>query len=92
MGLFDIFSSVFHASSSSSGIYCPECGTEMNENNAEMSLTCPSCGYTFNTTCGYNYDGDMDYSYDEDDDIPEGCAACGGPYPDCKTSCKLFDD
>lgn len=24
--------------------------------------------------------------------IPIGCSACGGPYPDCKTSCKLFDD
>ena len=20
------------------------------------------------------------------------CRACGGPYPYCKTSCKLFDD
>ena len=26
------------------------------------------------------------------DNIPEGCAACGGPYPDCTTSCKIFDD
>lgn len=24
--------------------------------------------------------------------IPEGCAACGGPYPDCKWSCPMFDD
>ena len=24
--------------------------------------------------------------------IPPGCAACGGPYPKCKTSCKIFDD
>ena len=23
---------------------------------------------------------------------PEACRACGGPYPQCKTSCKLFDD
>ena len=30
--------------------------------------------------------------YQECDDIPEGCAACGGPYPQCTTSCKLFDD
>ena len=27
-----------------------------------------------------------------DDDIPEGCAACGGDYPNCTTSCPLFDD
>ena len=25
-------------------------------------------------------------------DIPEGCLACGGPYPSCKDSCPVFDD
>lgn len=29
---------------------------------------------------------------DWDDDIPEGCAACGGNYPECTSSCPLFDD
>lgn len=24
--------------------------------------------------------------------IPSGCKACGGPYPDCMTACKIFDD
>ena len=24
--------------------------------------------------------------------VPSGCAACGGPYPYCKTSCPIFDD
>ena len=35
-----------------------------------------------------------DYMNDENDEdnIPEGCVACGGPYPSCKTSCPLFDD
>lgn len=28
----------------------------------------------------------------DDDDIPEGCAACGGPYPNCVDSCSMFDD
>lgn len=23
---------------------------------------------------------------------PAGCRACGGPYPYCKASCKMFDD
>ena len=27
-----------------------------------------------------------------EDDIPEGCAACGGNYPECISSCPLFDD
>lgn len=29
---------------------------------------------------------------DNEDNIPEGCLACGGPYPSCKTSCPLFDE
>lgn len=28
---------------------------------------------------------------DTEDDIPRGCAACGGPYPKCKISCNIFD-
>lgn len=28
-----------------------------------------------------------------DDDMPEGCAACGNPaFPDCTSSCPMFDD
>ena len=26
------------------------------------------------------------------DEEPEACKACGGPWPDCMDSCKLFDD
>ena len=38
---------------------------------------------------------DYEEYYDEEeseDDMPECCIACGGPYPDCMTSCKIFDD
>ncbi len=38
------------------------------------------------------FDNDDESFYENDDEIPEGCAACGGPYPCCKTSCKIFDD
>ena len=24
--------------------------------------------------------------------IPEGCSACGGPYPSCMSSCPMYDD
>ena len=24
--------------------------------------------------------------------IPSGCRACGGPYPECRSSCSLYDD
>ena len=27
-----------------------------------------------------------------DGDIPDVCFACGGPYPDCTTSCKMISD
>lgn len=37
-------------------------------------------------------DGMEDEYYDGDDDIPEGCRACGGDYPNCKTSCPMYDD
>ena len=43
--------------------------------------------------CGYQEEGMFIEDYAEDPDaIPPGCAACGGPYPQCKTSCKIFDD
>ena len=31
--------------------------------------------------------------YDDDDEGDVGCTACGNPaYPECKSSCPLFDD
>ena len=32
------------------------------------------------------------YDEDEEDEIPEGCMACGGPYPDCSDSCPIYGD
>ena len=31
-------------------------------------------------------------NYNDILDIPEGCRACGGPYPSCMSSCPMFDD
>ena len=75
---------------------CNECGaimdrTEDPEGGCDI-LVCPNCGEEVD---------EMDYEYegyeDDDDDLfsdepPQGCVACGGPYPQCTTSCKLFDD
>lgn len=36
----------------------------------------------------YDYDSD---EFDEDE-IPEGCLACGGPYPLCIDGCALFEE
>ena len=62
--------------------------------------TCPSCGWEIDEM-DYEYeDGDeMELVLDErgDDRLiyrndmpPAGCRACGGPYPYCKASCKMF--
>lgn len=40
----------------------------------------------------YEPDPESDEYPDEIDGVPVGCAACGGPYPDCMISCDMFDD
>ncbi len=30
--------------------------------------------------------------WDDFNSIPEGCAACGGDYPNCTSSCPLYDE
>lgn len=81
---------------------CNECGAVMDRvadpDGACDIYVCPSCKWEID---------EMEYEYDHGDeeewtpelvgmyqgDIPpSGCRACGGPYPHCKTSCKLFDD
>lgn len=85
---------------------CNKCGAVMNrredpEGGCDI-YTCPSCGWEIDEM-DYEYeDGDeMELVLDErgedclifkNDMPPAGCRACGGPYPYCKTSCKMFDD
>ena len=53
-------------------------------------LVCPSCGWQIDEM-EYEYEDD-ELHYLDEDVPPAGCRACGGPYPQCKSSCKLFDD
>lgn len=83
---------------------CNECGAIMDckEDSAggyDM-YTCPSCGWEIDED-DYEYDdGDPEEKEWAPGALnayggnvpPSGCRACGGPYPHCKTSCKLFDD
>ncbi len=80
---------------------CNNCGAVMDTktiSTVREDYICPACGWAVDS---------MDYEYDSDEteewtsemlkvfgeDIPPaGCIACGGPYPHCKSSCKLFDD
>ena len=56
-------------------------------NKKTRLVSCPNCG---NEWLIDNRDEIINDSCDND--IPECCIACGGPYPQCMTSCKIFDD
>lgn len=82
---------------------CDKCGAVMNRKDGLVGendiYVCPSCGWKIDVM-DYEYkddDKEKEYvseikKYYKDDIPPPGCRACGGHYPDCKTSCKLFDD
>ena len=76
---------------------CNECGAIMDRVDDEV-YACPSCGWSVDVM-DYEYESEDDEEWTEEtlnmfggDVPPEGCRACGGPYPQCMTSCKLFDD
>ncbi len=80
---------------------CNHCGAVMDRKEDPRGgcdiYACPSCGWEVD---------EMDYEYEDNEEEwteetlesyrgdvpPAGCRACGGPYPHCKTSCKLFDN
>lgn len=81
---------------------CNSCGAIMDRRADPAGgcdiYTCPSCGWEID---------EMDYEYEDQEEMewasgvlgayrgdvaPPGCCACGGPYPHCKPSCKMFDD
>ncbi len=80
---------------------CNKCGALMERKEDPTGgcdiYVCPSCKWEID---------EMDYVYQDDEEEwtpealnafegdvpPAGCRACGGPYPQCKSSCKLFDD
>ena len=84
---------------------CNKCGAVMDyqvhpgDTNERYTYICPSCGWEIDTI-DYEYEGEL-YTEEWAPEIvrsfggevpPEGCLACGGPYPYCTTSCKMFDD
>ena len=85
---------------------CNRCGAVMDRKEDPRGgcdiYACPSCGWEIDEM-EYEYEsGDPmelvldergdDYLVFRDDMPPAGCRACGGPYPHCKASCKMFDD
>lgn len=88
--------------------YCDCCGAYLNTQPEFSTITemwiCTECG-CINDVSENNIiqESEMDYRLDDNyvplrkekeyrGYIPAGCRACGGPYPDCMTSCNLFDD
>ena len=70
---------------------CIYCGHDFEEIRRNI-YECPNCGYSFNDVTDEVLSTSIYYEADDDEEVPEGCRACGGPYPDCTTSCSLFDD
>lgn len=80
--------------------YCPLCGDKMIYVGGLLDYECPNCGAegsleydeinkTLYVSVAEEYDMD-DILFDDCE--PYCCKACGGPYPDCLSSCKIFDD
>ena len=66
---------------------CPECGGHMARGSYGNWWICEECG------CEAEEDDYGNLVVEaEEDEMPECCSACGGPYPNCMTSCKIFDD
>ena len=73
---------------------CPECGAKLD--STETFWDWPGCGY-FKVKSKYARleaaNERFLKKFFDNADMPEGCAACGNPaYPDCQSSCPLFDD
>lgn len=71
-------------------IECPRCGEIMNEVDDILDLECPNCGLT--GLSDVDLDGSVFCNTCESDEKPFCCQTCGGPYPDCISSCNIFDD
>lgn len=64
---------------------CPMCYATMKFSNHKSEFKCFECGYIMD-------ENDWDYETEREEDIPFVCSTCGGPWPSCETSCKMFDD
>ena len=70
-------------------IDCPECGSMMILSDGVYR--CKRCKLEIaeEDYIIVNVFGDDEIDYD---DMPEGCAACVGDYPNCVDSCPMYDD
>lgn len=73
---------------------CPNCGCSMSYSEIAKRWECPSCNaYITKEEDGSGLSYEEIYSDPSRiESAPEGCRACGGPYPICKQGCPMFDD
>lgn len=70
-------------------LVCPKCKCPMpyyGLGTSDDYFQCDVCGKKIFA------DDLTDDDYPDEDTIPYCCQNCGGPYPDCTSSCKIFDD
>lgn len=63
---------------------CPKCGEVMGYSYSNSEFKCPACNHVMD-------ESNWDYESERDDEKPFVCETCGGPWPNCETSCKMFD-
>ena len=83
-------------------VYCDKCGRYMEYNIGEDyygDWICPECATKVREETAYHQLERENESWAKEwlgsdnefgSDVPEGCVACGGPYPECKSGCNLF--
>jgi len=82
-------------------VKCFSCGIYMDYKKGDRGIfdsywVCPSCKRKIKEEAIYNkLEKENEYWLKNNmpslNDEPECCIACGGPWPYCKTTCKIFD-
>lgn len=71
-------------------VRCKSCGQYMDYQDGKW--ICPSCGTKVKEQTAYNkLEKENEKGVNAFFDEPDACLICGGPWPDCQTSCKLYD-
>lgn len=74
---------------------CAECGKRREQTNMMWyagQFYCLDCGGKLGIDPDPYYNQWLFDGAEDDDDMPEGCSACGGDWPNCTTSCPLYDE